>query len=139
MQNAADFKPGERVRLVKMNDPYRKDVPIGAEGTVISTAPKPVNVVNVKWDDAGFNLNPCLDVDVIERADRSEPQRVFEIAYKETYGGTFYVMAGSANEAYEKLQHYQAGCYLSREVECLDVTWTAAEAGNVRDSDINIS
>lgn len=63
MQKATDFKPGDRVRLISMNDPHRK-TPVGIEGTVISAVGEPINVVNVDWDD-GFGLNPCLDEDVI--------------------------------------------------------------------------
>lgn len=65
MANSEMFKPGDRVRLVSMNDPYR-EAPIGIEGTVVSSAPRPINVVNVDWDN-GFGLNPCLDEDVIEK------------------------------------------------------------------------
>ena len=64
--NAEMFSPGDRVKLISMNDPYRDDVPIGIEGTVLSVAPPPINVVTVDWDD-GFSLNPCLDEDVIAR------------------------------------------------------------------------
>lgn len=63
--NAKDFKKGDRVRLVSMDDPHRK-APVGALGTVLGICPPPVNVVNVAWDD-GFGLNPCLDVDVIAK------------------------------------------------------------------------
>lgn len=66
MQDASMFRIGDRVRLVSMNDPYRPDAPIGAEGTVLGVAPPPVNVLNVEWD-CGFPLNPCLDVDAVER------------------------------------------------------------------------
>ena len=61
--DARCFKTGDRVKLVSMNDAYR-EAPIGALGTVLSSCPAPINVVNVVWDD-GFSLNPCLDVDVI--------------------------------------------------------------------------
>ena len=64
MLNAEAFFPGDRVKLIAMSDPYRDDVPIGVEGTVLSVAPPPINVVNVEWDD-GFSLNPCLDEDII--------------------------------------------------------------------------
>lgn len=61
--NASNFKVGDRVRLVRMDDPYRK-APIGAIGTVTGVCPSPINVVNVDCD-CGFSLNPCLDVDRI--------------------------------------------------------------------------
>lgn len=64
--NARQFKPGDRIRLVRMDDPYRKDVPIGITGTVTSVAPPPINVLNVDWDN-GFGLNPCLDTDLVEK------------------------------------------------------------------------
>ena len=126
MQDAAYFKAGDRVKLVKMDDPYRKNVPIGIEGTVVSVAPKPVNVVNVDWD-GGFDLNPCLDVDAIKRVDPVRPGRVFEIEYRETYAGTFYVVADSEQEAREKLQRFEDGDYLSREVQCIDSSFSVAE------------
>lgn len=69
--NATDFKPGDRVKLVKMDDPYRKDVPIGMLGTVVDTCPPPLNVVDVRWDN-GFSLNPCLDLDVIVKVSEKE-------------------------------------------------------------------
>ena len=137
MLDAADFKAGERVKLVKMDDPYRGNAPIGIEGTVISVAPKPVNVVNVDWD-GGFGLNPCLDVDVIERIEPGTPRKVFEVDYRETYGGTFYVVADGADEAYGKLQHYAGGDYLSRRVQCIDVTWTAVEVGGVDLAEVDV-
>jgi hypothetical protein len=66
MQDARNFKPGDRVRLVDMSDPYRDDIPIGTIGTVRSITPPPINVLNVEWD-CGFSLNPCLDEDRVER------------------------------------------------------------------------
>ena len=66
--DASTFKKGDRVQLVRMNDPYRK-APIGAVGTVTGVCPKPINVVSVEWD-CGFGLNPCLDEDAIERIGR---------------------------------------------------------------------
>lgn len=136
MQSAADFKAGDRVRLVEMDDPLRI-APIGAEGTVTSVAPKPVNVVNVAWDD-GFGLNPCLDADVIERIDRDVPGRVFEISCRETYGGTFYVVADDPDEAYGKLRDFMGGDYLSREAHRIDVNWSAAEAEGIGFDDIDV-
>jgi len=65
--DATVFRRGDRVRLVRMDDPYREDIPIGAIGTVMGVCPKPINVLNVEWDN-GFSLNPCLDVDVVEKA-----------------------------------------------------------------------
>ena len=65
---ATDFQPGDRVRLVKMDDPWRHDIPIGVLGTVVNSVPEPINVVNVEWDD-GFSLSPCLDVDIIVKVD----------------------------------------------------------------------
>lgn len=65
---ATDFKPGDRVVLLKMDDPHRRDVPLGARGTVTSTAPEPVNVAGVRWD-SGFHLNPCLDEDIIAKVE----------------------------------------------------------------------
>ena len=64
--DARHFNRGDRVRLVKMDDPYRDDVPIGVEGTVVEICPPPVNVLVVDWDD-GFGLNPCLDVDIVAK------------------------------------------------------------------------
>ena len=61
--DATMFKPGDRVRLIKMEDPYR-EAPIGIEGTVLAVAGKPINVVTVDWD-GDFSLNPCLDEDII--------------------------------------------------------------------------
>ncbi len=63
--DATNFEVGDRVLLVRMDDPYR-NAPIGATGTVTGVCPKPINVLNVKWD-CGFGLNPCLDVDVVEK------------------------------------------------------------------------
>ena len=67
MLKATDFKPGDRVRLVSMNDPYRI-TPVGIEGAVISAVGNLINVVNVDWDD-GFGLSPCLDEDVIAKVE----------------------------------------------------------------------
>lgn len=64
--DATMFERGDRVRLVKMDDEYCRDVPIGMEGTVLGACPPPINVLNVDWD-GDFWLNPCLDVDVVER------------------------------------------------------------------------
>ena len=66
MLDARMFQEGDRVRLVRMDDPYRDDIPIGCEGTVLSIAPPPINVLNVQWDN-GFPLNPCLDTDIVAR------------------------------------------------------------------------
>lgn len=65
---ATDFKPGDRVKLVHMKDPYRFDIPHGALGTVMSTCPEPINTVTVDWD-CGFSLNPCLDCDIIVKVE----------------------------------------------------------------------
>lgn len=63
--DASKYKVGDRIRLVCMDDPF-----IGSQkdhvGTVTGVCPRPINVLNVKWDN-GFNLNPCLDVDVVEK------------------------------------------------------------------------
>lgn len=64
--DASRYHEGDRIRLVCMDDPYRKDIPLGITGTVVSVCPKPINVLNVDWD-GNFNLNPCLDVDIVER------------------------------------------------------------------------
>lgn len=61
--DARRFQPGDRVRLVKMNDPYVA-APEHTVGTVTAVAPPPINVLCVKWDN-GFGLNPCLDEDVV--------------------------------------------------------------------------
>ena len=63
--NATSFKPGDRIKLVSMNDPYR-DAPIGAKGTVLSVCPPPINTLDVDWDN-GFGLNPCLDEDIVAK------------------------------------------------------------------------
>lgn len=65
--DASNFARGDRVRLVRMDDPYVEDVPIGKTGTVLDVAGKPINVLMVDWDGGDFNLNPCLDVDVVEK------------------------------------------------------------------------
>ena len=62
-----DFKCGDRIRLVSMYDKY-EGFKSGQTGTVLSVAPKPVNVLNVEWDE-DFFLNPCLDVDVVKKID----------------------------------------------------------------------
>jgi len=62
-RDATAFSVGSRVRLVRMDDPWAK-APEGTVGTVVGVAPKPVNVLNVRWDN-GFHLNPCLDEDVV--------------------------------------------------------------------------
>jgi len=64
MMDARDFKVGDRVRLVYMDDEYR-GVLGGNVGTVTGTVPPPINVLDVDWDD-GLSLNPCLDVDIVE-------------------------------------------------------------------------
>ena len=64
--DASSYNAGDRIRLVCMDDPYREDIPIGIVGTVMGVCPKPINVLNVKWD-GDFSLNPCLDVDIVER------------------------------------------------------------------------
>jgi hypothetical protein len=66
MQDATRFRVGDRVRLIEMDDPYHKNIPIGVTGTVTGVTPPPINVLNVRWDD-GFALNPCLDVDRVAR------------------------------------------------------------------------
>ena len=66
MQNANSFSVGDRIRLEKMDDPYRDDVPIGMEGTVTGIAGPPLNMLDVDWD-GDFHLNPCLDVDRVAR------------------------------------------------------------------------
>lgn len=65
--DAADFKVGDRIVLVRMDDEYRDCSGfIGSVGTVVGICPKPINVLDVDWDD-GFGLNPCLDVDVVRK------------------------------------------------------------------------
>lgn len=70
--DATMFEIGDRVRLVKMDDPYRPDIPIGMEGTVIGVAPKPINSLTVDWD-GNFRLNPCLDSDIVEKSGHIDP------------------------------------------------------------------
>lgn len=65
MMDASRFEVGDRVRLVCMDDPYA-GVLSGNVGTVVGVAPKPINVLDVEWDD-GLSLNPCLDVDIVEK------------------------------------------------------------------------
>lgn len=66
--DATFFRKGDRVRLVRMADPY-DPVPAGSLGTVTGTCPPPINVVDVDWD-CGRGLNACLDEDVIELVSR---------------------------------------------------------------------
>lgn len=63
--DASMYKVGDRVRLVCMDDPYRGTFKDNV-GTVVGVCPKPINVLDVRWDD-GFGLNPCLDVDIVEK------------------------------------------------------------------------
>ena len=70
MDDASKYRCGDRIRLLRMDDPYVQ-AQSGILGTVIGVCPKPINVLNVVWDN-GFGLNPCLDVDVVEKADGEE-------------------------------------------------------------------
>ena len=63
--DARNYREGDRVRLVCMDDEYSGHHE-GHVGTVVGICPPPINVLNVRWDD-GFGLNPCLDVDVVQR------------------------------------------------------------------------
>lgn len=54
---ASEFKPGDRVKLVRCTDEYTKLSP-GEEGTVVLV--DPLATVHVKWD-SGSNLGICLD------------------------------------------------------------------------------
>ena len=66
MDDARNYREGDRVKLVRMHDEYRSDIPIGVIGTVVGIAPPPVNCLNVAWDN-GFGLNPCLDADAVSK------------------------------------------------------------------------
>lgn len=63
--DATEFKIGDKVKLVAMDEPSA-EAHIGAIGTVTGIAPKPINVLNVDWND-GFGLNPCLDADMVTK------------------------------------------------------------------------
>lgn len=75
--DAADFRPGDRVELIRMSDPYVK-VPAGALGTVVGIAPRPINVLNVEWDN-GCGLNPCLDEDEVRKIGSCSPDEECEL------------------------------------------------------------
>lgn len=81
--DASGYRVGDRVRLVSMDDPYRQ-ADVGILGTVTGVAPKPINVLDVDWDD-GFGLNPCLDVDVVQKVGNVMNGREFYTV--ETNGG----------------------------------------------------
>ena len=61
----ARYKPGTRVRLLKMDDPQAP--PIGTEGTVRGV--DDIGSVMVAWDN-GSGLNVVLDEDEIEIIDK---------------------------------------------------------------------
>lgn len=70
--DARDFRIGDRVELVSMNDPWRDgDAEVGIKGTVTGVNPPPINTLNVEWDN-GFGLNPCLDEDVVRKVGNDE-------------------------------------------------------------------
>lgn len=50
----ADYPPGTRVELVKLDDPYR-NIPVGTQGTVRGV--DDTGTIRVAWDNG-----PCLGV-----------------------------------------------------------------------------
>ncbi len=55
------YRPGARVKLIRMNDPYRPDLKVGATGTV--TAVDDIGTIHVMWD-CGFSLGIVYGVDL---------------------------------------------------------------------------
>lgn len=58
-----EFPGGTRVKLLSMEDPYRK-IPEGSKGTVDEV--DDIGTVHVKWD-AGFSLGLIPGVDLFEK------------------------------------------------------------------------
>ena len=58
------YKPGVRVKLIHMDDPYRPDLKAGALGTVIAV--DDIGTVHIDWDN-GSGLGAAYGADVIRR------------------------------------------------------------------------
>ena len=58
------YRPGTRVKLLRMNDPCRPDLKAGALGTVIAV--DDIGTVHIDWDN-GSGLGAAYGADVIRR------------------------------------------------------------------------
>ena len=61
------YRPGMRVKLIHMNDPYRPDLKEGAMGTVIAV--DDVGTIHVAWDSGSslgvvYGADACAVVDL---------------------------------------------------------------------------
>ena len=61
------YRPGMRVKLIHMNDPYRPDLKEGAMGTVIAV--DDVGTIHVAWDGGSslgvvYGADACAVVDL---------------------------------------------------------------------------
>lgn len=63
----ARYPRGARVRLLSMNDPYRRDLKAGAEGTVMFV--DDIGTIHVSWD-CGSSLGVVYGEDRCERIDK---------------------------------------------------------------------
>ena len=59
----AEFKPGDRVRLLRMDDKYR-EMPVGLEGTV--RVVDDAGTIHVRWDN-GSGLGVVYGEDLCEK------------------------------------------------------------------------
>lgn len=60
------YRPGARVKLLRMNDPYRPDLKAGALGTVIAV--DDIGTIHVAWD-GGASLGVAYGADACEVMD----------------------------------------------------------------------
>lgn len=119
--DARDFERGDRIRLVSMDDPYR-EAPIEMLGTVLGVCPPPINVLDVDWD-GDFNLNPCLDVDIVKKVGNVRNDREFYSVFTDDDG--------------RKIIKYQGFTWCrpcsddGLDYACTEVCWCFVDVGNV--------
>ena len=63
------YRPGARVKLLRMNDPYRPDLKAGALGTVLHV--DDIGTIHVSWD-CGSSLGVVLGEDSCTRIDEED-------------------------------------------------------------------
>lgn len=63
------YPKGCRVKLIRMNDPYRPDLKEGMLGTVIGV--DDIGTIHVAWD-CGSSLGVVLGVDSCKRIDKED-------------------------------------------------------------------
>ena len=63
------FPRGTRVELVKMDDPYNKELRPGSQGTVISV--DDIGTIHISWD-CGSSLGVAYGVDACQKLNNSK-------------------------------------------------------------------